>query len=37
MEIPLMVETMWIFRPEKLYRKKYVETTWIFRPAKLPQ
>ena len=26
---------MWIFRPSKLHRKKYVETTWIFRPAKL--
>ena len=30
-----MVETKWIFRPEKLHRKEYVETTWIFRPAKL--
>ena len=30
-----MVETMWIFRPEKLRKKKFVETTWIFHPAKL--
>ena len=26
---------MWIFRPSKFHRKKYVEITWIFRPAKL--
>ena len=26
---------MWIFRPSKLHRKKYVETTRIFRLAKL--
>ena len=25
-----MVETTWIFRLQKLHRKKYVETTWIF-------
>ena len=30
-----MVETTWIFRSEKLHRKKYVETTWIFWPSKL--
>ena len=35
MEIHSMVETMWIFRPEKLRKKKFVETTWIFHPAKL--
>ena len=37
MEIHSIVETTWIFRPEKLHPKKYVETTWIFRPAKLHQ
>ena len=26
---------MWIFRPSKLHREKYVEATWIFQPAKL--
>ena len=26
---------MWIFRPLKFCRKKYVETTWVFRPSKL--
>ena len=30
MAIHSMVETTWIFRPEKLHPKKYVETTWIF-------
>ena len=35
MEIPSMVEMMWIFQPEKLHREKYVEKTLIFRPAKL--
>ena len=30
-----MIDKTWIFRPEKLHRKKYVETTWIFWPSKL--
>ena len=26
---------MWIFRPSKFHRKKFVEITWTFRPVKL--
>ena len=28
---------MWIFKPLKLHRKKFVKTTWIFWPVKLHQ
>ena len=29
------MKTTWVFRPEKLHRKKCVETMWIFRLSKL--